>query len=161
MLRCIGILQQRVGSLNAESLLLIKETRYLKELSALLRMGRYKSLGSLKSFLWRAPQLCGASVLCFSRPEFPQGLPAHHPWWLQVLMTVESLFTNMAGNMFISIMCTWHLIELLKMSKFIGWIISYKVAGQFVEWDLVLSSLWCESEMNLDVILCRELCRVS
>ena len=28
-------------------------------------MGRFKSLGSLKSFLWYAPQLSGASVLCF------------------------------------------------------------------------------------------------
>ena len=23
-------------------------------------------------------------------PEFPQGSPAHHPWWLQLLMTVTS-----------------------------------------------------------------------
>ena len=28
-------------------------------------MGRRKNLGSLKSFLWYAPQLSGASVLCF------------------------------------------------------------------------------------------------
>ena len=51
MLRYIGLLQQRAGSLNVKSLLLIKETRYLKELSAFLCMGRYKSLGSLKSCL--------------------------------------------------------------------------------------------------------------
>ena len=68
-------------------------------------MGRCKSLGSLKSFLWFAPQLSGASTL-FSHPEFPRGSPqgvaavwrlldgrcsflpeflqswpTHHPWW--------------------------------------------------------------------------------
>ena len=51
VLRYIGLLQQRAGSLNVKSLLLIKETRYLKELSAFLCVGRYKSLGSLKSCL--------------------------------------------------------------------------------------------------------------
>ena len=29
-------------------------------------------------------------------PEFPQGSSAHHPWWLQLLMTVTSLLTDMA-----------------------------------------------------------------
>ena len=37
----------------------------MKEFSAFLCMGRRKNLGSLKSFLWYAPQLSGASVLCF------------------------------------------------------------------------------------------------
>ena len=130
VLRYIGLLQQRAGSLNVKSLLLIKETRYLKELSAFLCMGRYKSLGSLKSCLWYIAQLCGASLLCFS---YPGSLRAHlltvcdgcNYWWL------GSLLTNMAGNtMFISLKCIWYLIELLKMSEFIGWTISYKVAGQ-------------------------------
>ena len=31
-------------------------------------------------------------------PEFPQGSPAHHPWWLQSLILWHPLFTDMAGN---------------------------------------------------------------
>ena len=84
-------------------------------------MGRCKSLGSLKSlpFLSYASQLSGNSILCFSYPEF---LRAHHRKWLQPngcwlqgffsflsvlrahierlqsLITVTSLFTDMAGN---------------------------------------------------------------
>ena len=30
--------------------------------------------------------------------EFPQGSPAHHPWWLQSLMIVTCSFTEFAGN---------------------------------------------------------------
>ena len=99
-------------------LLLIKENQIsqVKEFSAFLCMGRCKSLGSLKSFLWYAPQLLGANILCFIHilsflrahhrewlqwwlldgwhsflPEFPRSSPAHHPWWLQLLVTVTSL----------------------------------------------------------------------
>ena len=47
-------------------------------------MGRYKSLGSLKSFLWYAPQLFGACLryshtLSFLRAQPREGLP----WWLR------------------------------------------------------------------------------
>ena len=35
---------------------------------------------------------------CSFLPEFLQCLLVHHPWWLQLLITVTSLFTNMAGN---------------------------------------------------------------
>ena len=47
------VLQRRVGSLNSKKLLLIKENQItqVKEFSAFLCMGRWKSLGSLKSFL--------------------------------------------------------------------------------------------------------------
>ena len=38
----------------------------VNESSALVSMGRCKSLGSLKSFLWWAPQLSGANILLFS-----------------------------------------------------------------------------------------------
>ena len=31
-------------------------------------------------------------------PKFPQGSPTHYPLWLQLLMTVTFLFTDMAGN---------------------------------------------------------------
>ena len=50
----IKVLQQRAGSLNFERLLLIKENQIsqVKEFSAFLCMGRGKSLGSLKLFLW-------------------------------------------------------------------------------------------------------------
>ena len=50
-------LQQKPGSRNIQSLLLIKEnqTSQVNEFSAFLCMGRCKSLGSLKLFLWYAP----------------------------------------------------------------------------------------------------------
>ena len=48
-----GVLQQRAGSQNIKSLLVIKENQIsqVKEFSTFLCMGRCKSLGSLKSFL--------------------------------------------------------------------------------------------------------------
>ena len=47
-----GVLQQRAGSQNIKSLLVIKENQIsqVKEFSALLYMGRCKSLGQIKSF---------------------------------------------------------------------------------------------------------------
>ena len=45
----------------------------VKEFSAFLCMGRCKSLGSLKSFLWYAPRLSGASVRCFLRAPLGSG----------------------------------------------------------------------------------------
>ena len=47
--------------------IIIKENQIsqVKEFSALLHVGRYKSLGSLIPFLSYAPQLSGASTLCF------------------------------------------------------------------------------------------------
>ena len=62
-------------------LLLIKENpiSQVKEFSAFLCMGRCKSLGSLKSFLWYIPQLFGACILYFSYPEL---LRAHCREWL-------------------------------------------------------------------------------
>ena len=67
----IEVSQQKADSLNIKRLLLITEnqTSQIKEFSSLLSMGRCKRLGSLKSFLWYAPQLSGASFLCFSHPE--------------------------------------------------------------------------------------------
>ena len=82
-------------------------------------MRRCKSLGALKSFLWYVPELSGTGIV-FSHPEFPrgslcrvnaawwvldgrhsflpefpQGSPAYHPWWLQLLMTVVRLVKAM------------------------------------------------------------------
>ena len=106
------------SSLNIKRLSLIKEKQITQaeEFRAFLYIGRCKSLGSLKSFLWYAPQLLGANILCFIHilsflrahhrewlqwwlldgwhsflPEFPRSSPAHHPWWLQLLVTVTSL----------------------------------------------------------------------
>ena len=45
----------------------------VNEFSTFLRMGRCKSLGSLKSFLCYAPQLSGASVLFLLILSPPQG----------------------------------------------------------------------------------------
>ena len=52
-------LQQKPGSRNINRVLLIKENQpsQVNEFTAFLWMGRYKSLGSLKSFLWYMPQL--------------------------------------------------------------------------------------------------------
>ena len=105
--------------------MLIKEnqTSQVKEFSAFLCMGRYKSLGSVKSFLSYESQPSGASVLCFSHPEL---LGAHRREWLQpsgshitqiflsflgalraqkftlggleLLITETSLFIDKAGN---------------------------------------------------------------
>ena len=106
----IEVLQQRADSLNIKTVLLIKEDQIsqVKEFSAFLCMGRCKSLGLLKSFLWYVPQLSGARILCFSGftfgsavwwlldgrysflPEFPQGSPAYLPWCLLLLMIVTS-----------------------------------------------------------------------
>ena len=91
-------------------------------------MGRCKSLGSLKSFLWYAPQLPGASVLCFHilsllgalrgngcslmaakwQASFsswdPSGFTSSPTplWWLQLLMTVTSFVYWYGGKYSIS-----------------------------------------------------------
>ena len=78
----IEVLQQRAGSLNIKRLLLLKENQIsqVKEFSAFLCMGKCKSLGSVKSFLWYVPQLSGASFLRFHILSF---LRVHHGEWLQ------------------------------------------------------------------------------
>ena len=55
--------------------------RYLKlrNLSFFLHMGRYKILGSLKSFLSNASRLSGASILRFSPPSLPSQSPPPCP----------------------------------------------------------------------------------
>ena len=72
----IEVLQQRAGSLNINRLLLIKENQIsqVKKLSHFLRMGRSKSLGSLKSFF----SICTSAILgqylvFFSHPVLPWG----------------------------------------------------------------------------------------
>ena len=60
-------MQQTAGSLNIKTLLFTKENQISqgKDLSAFLYIGRWKSLGSLKSFLWCVSQLSGAQILYF------------------------------------------------------------------------------------------------
>ena len=64
-----------MGSISVKWLLLIKENQIsqVKEFSAFLGMGRCKSRGFLKSFLWYAPQLSGVSILCFHILTFLTG----------------------------------------------------------------------------------------
>ena len=50
----------------------------VKEFSGFLCLHRYRSLGSLKSFLWYTPQLSGASILCFLILTFLRV----HSWWV-------------------------------------------------------------------------------
>ena len=114
-------LQQRAGSLNIKRVLQIKEnqTSQVKEFSTFLCMGRCKSRGWLNSLLLQASQLFCVNILCFHilssfgaycrewlKPDdcqiagivlFP-GCPQAHTGRLQSLMTVTSLFTDMAGN---------------------------------------------------------------
>ena len=71
--------KQRSGSQNVKRLPLIKEnqTSQVKEFSIFPCMGRCTSLGSLRSFLWYAPWLSGASMLrspILLFPGFPRGL---------------------------------------------------------------------------------------
>ena len=68
------VMQQRAGSLNVNWLLLKgKQVPRVEEFSAflLICMERCKSLVSLKSILWCAPQPSGASILCFHFPSPP------------------------------------------------------------------------------------------
>ena len=60
------VLQQRAGSQRIVINLGKKQISHVKNFSALLCMGRYKNLGSLKSFLCYAPQLSGADTLFFT-----------------------------------------------------------------------------------------------
>ena len=114
--------------LNIKRLLLIKENQVtqVEEFSPFLCVGRYKNLGSLRQFLSHAPQLSGASasILCLHLPSFLSSgltigsgyslMAARRPLFfsflsslrahqltlggLQWLMTVASLFTDVAGN---------------------------------------------------------------
>ena len=63
----IGVFATKPGGCNMKRWLFLKENQISqgKEFSAFLCMGICKSLGSLKSLLWYAPQLSGASILCF------------------------------------------------------------------------------------------------
>ena len=63
--------------------LLIKENQItqIEKFNAFLSVGRGKSLGSLKWFLWYAPQLSGSSIP-FSHSEFPF-FRAHLTEWLE------------------------------------------------------------------------------
>ena len=56
------------GNLNVKRLLKIEEDKIsqIKEFSTFLFMGRWKNLGSLKLFLWHAPQLSGPSIYVFT-----------------------------------------------------------------------------------------------
>ena len=119
----VEVMQQKAGNLNVKWLLLKgKQIPQVKEFSAflLICMERCKSLGSLKSVLWCAPQPSGASIPVFTSRVLPapwgrgcrllaagwqeffpswasQGSSAHHPWCWQSQMTVTS-FVDMAGN---------------------------------------------------------------
>ena len=57
----------KAGCLHIKRLLLVKENQIsqVMEFSTFLCMERYKSLGSVKSFLSYASQLSWASILCF------------------------------------------------------------------------------------------------
>ena len=71
---CTGVLQLRADSLGPQKIIAKENLKsQVKEFSAFLCMGRYKTVGSLKSFL--SSQLSGASILCFAHPELLWGSP--------------------------------------------------------------------------------------
>ena len=77
--------QHRPSSQSIRRLQLIKEKQHLKLGSAVLFrvLGKCKSLGSRKLFLWYAPQLPEASILGFL---ILRVLPVHHRGCLQHLL---------------------------------------------------------------------------
>ena len=68
------------GCIKRLSLIRENQICQIKEFSTFLCIGRCKSLGSLRSFLWYAPQVSGASLLCF---HILSVLRAHCRKWLQ------------------------------------------------------------------------------
>ena len=116
-------LQQSASSLNIKSYFCeLTKTRYLKEFSTFLHMGRCKSLDPLKSFLSHASQLSGGQYPTFF--HILNFLSAHGKEWcnlmaallqalffqgalgvqkstfggLELLMALTALFTDTAGN---------------------------------------------------------------
>ena len=92
-------------------------------------MGRCKSLVSLKSFLWYAPYLLRASTVLFSilnplRVHSWGRLQWLMAWWLQ-----HPFFTDMAGDIFLSIPTTsweprkilsFHFVDILNKCNYLG-----------------------------------------
>ena len=82
----MGVSATKPGAWSLKEVLLFKENQtssQIKEFSAFLFIckGKCKSLGSLKSFLPRVPQLSGANTTCFPIVRFQGTLSA----WLQQL----------------------------------------------------------------------------
>ena len=77
---CTHTHTQIPGSGNIEKLLLIKEkqTSQVNKFSAFLCMGRYKSLGLMKSFLWCFSAIWAIS--CLSSSWVPHSVH-HWGWW--------------------------------------------------------------------------------
>ena len=83
--RYLGVFATKTGGQNIKKrLLLIKENQVsqVKEFRAFLCPGSCKNLGSLKSFIWCASQLSGASILYFLILSL---LRVHCSWRLQQL----------------------------------------------------------------------------
>ena len=74
-------LQERAGGLNVKGSLLVKENQIsqVKEFSAFLCLVRCKSLGSLNSSRWQAPQLVWGECPVFPHPERLSALPGERP----------------------------------------------------------------------------------
>ena len=87
----IGVFQQRASSPERQK----DRISQVKEFSAFLCKGRCKSRGSLKSFLWYAPQLSGASILCFHILSF---LRAHRWEWLLMAARWQVFFPSWVSS---------------------------------------------------------------
>ena len=106
-------------------------------------MGRCKSLGSLRSFLWYAPQLSGASVLCFYLLPF---LRAHCREWLQSggcnLMPArwQVFFVSFLSSLRAHQLTRWRWLQLLEtVTSFVYW-----HGRQYSISQLFISTCWCE-----------------
>ena len=77
--------QQRPDSWNFQRLLLVKNNQIsqVQKFNALLWMGRWKNLGSLKPFLWYVPHLLGLVSCVFT-------------FWVSSRLTIRSGYSLMA-----------------------------------------------------------------
>ena len=80
-------------------------------------------------------------------PEFPQGWPARHPGWLQSLMTMPSLSTDMAGTFpFLRINTSYWGIQLISPERWLGNQHSYSwrefFEHQFCAWQCKWLQRW-------------------
>ena len=132
-------------------------------------MGRCKSLGSLKSFLWYASQLSGASILCFLTLSLLRVhrrgacscwlLDGGHPastlsplrahrqaWWLQ-----HPLLTDMAGNIFYSQPLDTHAYIFQEKVFLKVWYITLKQGELTFDTDIIFCPLFSIHKLNFSV----------
>ena len=82
---------------NVKDYIKEKQASQVNEFKAFRYMGRLKSLGSLKSFIWSAPQLSRASSLFFSILNPLKVCSWEWLQWLTLWWPQHPLFTDVTG----------------------------------------------------------------